>query len=93
VSCELSRNRRRITCKLRSTRSTSARLKGTVRLAGSRLKATKTGRNGTVRITLRSQRRVSRSRKVIVKAAIRGSSVRMSLPLGRDRRVALKNRD
>jgi hypothetical protein len=90
VSCTLSSSGQSIVCELSTTQATSARLRATVRLAGSKRTAEKTGRKGKVRLRLRSSEPISRSARVVVKVRIAGRSARMTVPLGHKARLALK---
>jgi hypothetical protein len=90
VSCELSDDSRSIECTM-SARSTSARIKGSVRLSGSRAEATRTGKKGRVTVRLRSRSRVSGNRKVVVRVSVAGRSARMTVPLGKRAKVMLKD--
>jgi hypothetical protein len=90
VSCTLAANGQSIVCELSTTQSTSARIRAAVRLAGSRRTAEKSGRNGSVRLRLRSSRRISRTARVVVKVKIAGRSARMTVPLGHKAKLAPK---
>jgi hypothetical protein len=90
VSCTLSSSGQSIVCELSTTQATSARLRASVRLAGSKRTAEKTGRKGKVRLRLRSTKRIARSARVVVKVRIAGRSARMTVPLGHKARLALK---
>ena len=89
VSCTLSSTGQSIVCEMSTTSSTNAKLKGTVRLSGSSLTASATGKQGAVRVRIRSTRRIARSSKVIVKVKIAGNTARMTVPLGKKARLAL----
>ncbi|HWM10406.1 MAG TPA: hypothetical protein VNO82_13730, partial [Solirubrobacteraceae bacterium] len=90
VSCTLSDNAQSIVCEMSTTQATGARLRGSVRIAGTKRTAEKSGRKGQVRLRLRSSKRISRSARVVVKVKIAGRSARMTVPLGRKARLALK---
>src|SRR6202008_994291 len=91
VSCEIDDDGDSIECTM-STRSTTAKIKGSVRLVGSRAQATQVGKRGRVTVRLRARSRVSRRSKVVVAVSVAGRSARMTVPLGKDRKVALKTR-
>jgi hypothetical protein len=91
VSCELSDDSRSIECTM-SARSTTAKLKGSVRLAGSRATATRTGKRGRVTVRLRTRGRVTNGRKVVVRVTVAGRSARMTVPLGKRVKVVTHKR-
>jgi hypothetical protein len=90
VSCTLSSTGQSIVCEMSTVQSTSARIRASVRLAGSSRTAVKQGRNGKVRLRLGSSRRIARSSRVIVKVKIAGRTARMTVRLGHQARLALK---
>ncbi len=90
VSCTLSDSGQSIVCEMSTTQATGARLRGSVRLAGTKRTAEKSGRKGHVRLRLRSSKRISRSARVVVKVKIAGRSARMTVPLGHKAKLALK---
>ena len=92
VSCTLSSNGQSIVCEMSTSQTTRARIKSTVRLAGTRLQRTKSGRNGKVKVTLRSSRRIARKSRIVVRVKIRGYTARITVPLGKKARLAPKAR-
>jgi Big-like domain-containing protein/collagen triple helix repeat protein len=90
VSCTLSNDGRSIVCQMSTSSSTTARIHSTIRLAGSRLAATKSGRNGKVAIKLRAKKRIAKRSKVVVRVNMRGYTARITVPLGKKARLALK---
>jgi hypothetical protein len=89
VSCVLSSTGQSILCEMSTAQSTSARLRATVRLAGTRMKAGASGRKGEVRVRLRSPRRIARRSRVVVQVSVRGRSARMTVRLGKRAKLAL----
>jgi Zinc carboxypeptidase/Collagen triple helix repeat (20 copies)/Bacterial Ig domain len=90
VSCQLSDDSRSIECTMSASQATAARLKGSIRLAGSRVTATKSGKRGKVTVRLRNNRRLSRSQRVVVRVSVAGRSARMTVPIGRKVRLTTK---
>ena len=90
VSCTLSSTGQSIVCEMSTVQSTRARIRASVRLAGSSRTAVKQGRNGTVRLRLGSSHRIARSSRVVVKVKIAGRTARMTVRLGHRTRLALK---
>jgi hypothetical protein len=79
-------------CEMSTTQSTAARIHAKVRLAGTRLKAGGSGRKGRVRLRLRSSHRIARTSAVVVRVTIGRRSARMTVPLGKKSKLALKRR-
>jgi hypothetical protein len=75
-----------------TSQATRARIKSTVRLAGSRLSATKSGKRGRVTVRLRSRSRVASGRRVVVRVTVAGRSARTTVGLDKRTKVALKSR-
>ena len=75
-----------------TAQSTKVRITGSVRLAGTQNKATRTGKRGSVRLKLRSTRRIARSSRVVVRVTVGGRSARMTVPLGKEAKLRLKAR-
>ena len=92
VSCTLAANGQSIVCQMSTSQPTTARIQSTVRLAGTRLQATRSGANGKVKLTLRSTRRIASRSRVVVRVKIRGYTARITVPLGKKARLALKAR-
>jgi hypothetical protein len=90
VSCTLSSTGQSIVCEMSTVQSTKARIRASVRLAGSNRTAVKQGRNGKVRLRLGSAHRIARSSRVVVKVKIAGRTARMTVRLGHKARLALK---
>jgi hypothetical protein len=90
VSCELSANGQRITCQMSTTQSTTARLLGSVRVAGTQIKAAKAGKKGkvTVRVKAKRGKRFNRSSRVVVRAKIGKSTARMTVRVGKRIKLA-----
>jgi Collagen triple helix repeat (20 copies) len=92
VSCELSDDSRSIQCSMSAVQSTSAKIRGSVRLVGSRRSAARTGKRGKVAVRLRSNRRLARSTRVVVRVTVGRSTARMTVPVGKRKKVVLKAR-
>jgi hypothetical protein len=92
VSCTLSSSGQSIVCEMSTVQPTSARLSATVRLAGTQLKASGSGKKGKVRLRIRSSRRIARSSDVVVRVSVGGRSARMTVPLGKKAKLALKGK-
>ena len=90
VSCTLSSTGQSIVCEMSTVESTKARIRASVRLAGSSRTAVKQGRDGKVRLRLGSSHRIARSSRVVVKVNIAGRTARMTVRLGHKARLALK---
>ena len=90
VSCTLSSTGQSIVCEMSAVQSTKARIRASVRLAGSSRTAVKQGRDGKVRLRLGSSHRIARSSRVVVKVNIAGRTARMTVRLGHKARLALK---
>jgi zinc carboxypeptidase/Big-like domain-containing protein len=91
VSCTLSANGQSIVCTMSTAQTTKAKIRASVRLAGTRVASSKAGKHGKVRLRIKSKR-ISRSSRVVVRVTIRGRSARMTVPLDKQARMALKKR-
>jgi hypothetical protein len=90
VSCQLSDDSRSIECTMSTSQTTTARLKASVRLAGSRVQATKSGKRGKVTVRLHNKRRLSRSQRVVVRVSVAGRTARMTVPIGKRVKLTTK---
>ena len=63
-----------------------------MRLAGSRLQARKTGKRGALRLKLRSDRRISRRSRVVVRVTVAGRNARTVVLLEQRENLKLKVR-
>ena len=79
-----------VSCVVRDIGSlaSSARLRGTIRLAGQSRRVTRSGR-GTVQLKIRSTRPVTRSQRVVVLVRKGTASRRMTVKVGRTLRGAM----
>jgi hypothetical protein len=89
VSCELSKNKKDITCTTTPIGASTARITSTVKVAGRSARAT---RRGTVRVRLHLKRKLRGSRRVAVQVKSGRSTGRVKTRLGKRTRVTLKAR-
>ena len=80
-----------MTCTVRTLgkgRASAARLKGSMRLVGSKARTTRSGR-GSVKLKLRSQRRLKRSARAVVQVRSGKATARLNVRPGRAAKKAL----
>ena len=88
VGCTRSASRKALTCTATPVGTRTARVTSSVRLVGSRARATRTAR-GQVRVRVRMDRRISRSQRVLVRVTVGRASARVTMRVGVRKRVSL----
>ena len=89
VACKRSASHKALTCTTTHVGTRSTRVTSSVRLVGRRgAQATRTAR-GRVSVRLRTDRRISRGQRVVVRVTIGRASARVTMRLGVRKRVSL----
>ncbi len=90
VACRTRHKRKRITCMVRTSSTSNIAVQARMRVKGTGRSKARVGRNGTVKVSLRSPDKFPRSQRVIVKVKAAGQQAKRTVRLNRRTEVRLR---